>query len=59
MKVSIKSLVILSLFLLLGVAVYAQPGGGGPTTPTPIDGGVGLLIAAGAAYGYYKKRKQP
>jgi hypothetical protein len=47
---------IVALTCLFTVVAFAQPGGGGPTTPTPIDGGVGLLIAAGAAYGYYKKK---
>jgi len=37
------------------------PGFGGDTQDTPIDGGVSLLIAAGASYGIkkiYNKRKQ-
>ena len=51
--------------LLLSVSgIYAQPGpppGGGGSTPScwpppcvPIDGGISLLIAAGAAYGAKK-----
>ena len=49
----------------LGVATYAQPGQGNPGgSPTPIDGGVSLLIAAGAALGgkkafdAYKKKEE-
>lgn len=45
------------------LAIYAQPGGGNPGfNPTPIDGGISLLIAAGAAlggkkaYDAYKKK---
>lgn len=49
---------ILIFFLTLSsIAVFAQPGGGGPGTPTPIDGGIGLLITAAAAYGISKKKK--
>ncbi|KAB2807641.1 PID-CTERM protein-sorting domain-containing protein [Phaeocystidibacter luteus] len=41
---------------MLGAACLAQPGG--PDTPAPIDGGVAVLIAAGAAYGTSKARKR-
>jgi hypothetical protein len=42
-----------TLILLLAViVVYAQPGN--PTNPVPIDGGISLLIAAGAAFGAKK-----
>ncbi len=35
-----------------GLALFAQPGKGNPGfSPTPIDGGISLLIAAGAALG--------
>ncbi|MFN4298906.1 MAG: PID-CTERM protein-sorting domain-containing protein [Thermaurantimonas sp.] len=36
------------------VALYAQPDP--PGGPVPIDGGIGLLIAAGAAYGAKKMK---
>lgn len=36
----------------LSISLSAQPGRGNPDIkPTPIDGGVSLLIAAGAALG--------
>lgn len=41
---------------MLGAACLAQPGG--PDTPAPIDGGVAVLIAAGAAYGTSKARRR-
>ena len=42
--------------------VLAQPGSGGPgptvdPTATPLDGGASLLLAAGAAYGLKRLRK--
>lgn len=40
-----------SLFLL--IPAFAQPG---PPPATPIDGGLGLLLAAGGAYGIKKLR---
>ena len=46
-----------SLFTILGVltlvvTAFAQPGN--PGNPVPLDGGISLLIAAGAAYGAKK-----
>ena len=37
---------------LLVIAAFAQPGN--PTNPVPLDGGISLLIAAGAAFGAKK-----
>ena len=47
--------VILLLVLLLPIIVFAQ---GGPPDPNdvPIDGGISVLLAAGAAYGVKKYR---
>lgn len=53
-----KRTLILTAFFLMAFAAAAQPGN--PSTPTPIDGGVSLLIAAGAALGgkkFYDKKK--
>ncbi len=54
----------LGVALLFSAAVYAQPGKGNPGgNPVPIDGGISLLIAAGAALGgkkafdAYKKKE--
>ena len=49
-----NTILLICLLLLSGVAL-AQP----PAPPaTPIDGGVGLLLAAGAAYGLKKIKSQ-
>ncbi|MDX5325987.1 MAG: hypothetical protein LPK80_06975 [Bacteroidota bacterium] len=47
-----KSYLLFALMMLTGFAVFAQPGPPGP--PAPIDGGIGLLIAAGVAFGAKK-----
>lgn len=47
-----KKFVITIVFFCAGIALYAQPSQGNPGgAPAPIDGGISLLIAAGAAYG--------
>ncbi|GGH68926.1 PID-CTERM protein-sorting domain-containing protein [Phaeocystidibacter marisrubri] len=51
--------ILIFAFFLAAISVSAQPGN--PSAPAPIDGGVSLLIAAGAALGgkkFYDKRKQ-
>ena len=67
-----KKTIVLSMlvFSLAAIPVMAQPpggggggsnpGGGGAPAGVPIDGGLSLLIGAGAALGgglWYKKRK--
>lgn len=43
------------LFLVAGLGtVLAQPGPGPVFNPVPVDGGITLLLAAGAAYGVKK-----
>ena len=37
---------------MIVVVVYAQPGN--PSNPVPLDAGLSILIAAGAAYGAKK-----
>lgn len=46
-------LVILLILLVSSVSLFAQPGGGGPGTPTPF-GFVEILVLGGAAYGAKK-----
>lgn len=51
--------ILIFAFFLTAITVSAQPGN--PSAPAPIDGGVSLLIAAGAALGgkkFYDKRKE-
>ncbi|MGB0177712.1 MAG: PID-CTERM protein-sorting domain-containing protein [Owenweeksia sp.] len=45
---------ILFSFLLSGICITALGQPSNPVNPTPIDGGIGLLIAAGVAYGAKK-----
>ena len=48
---------VLTLVLVASLAAMAQPGSGGVSpTPTPIDGGVSLLLASGVAYGMKQLR---
>ena len=39
-------------FALFAIGLYAQPGN--PVNPVPLDAGLSILIAAGAAYGAKK-----
>lgn len=46
------------MFLVVGLStVMAQPGPGPVFNPVPVDGGITLLLAAGAAYGVKKAVK--
>lgn len=47
---------LLFLFMLCSINIYSQPANPNPPG-VPIDGGVGALIAAGAAYGVKKRRE--
>ncbi len=48
-------LLMISL-LILPSLVFAQPGFGDDVPDVPIDGGLSVLLAAGAAYGVKKVR---
>lgn len=55
--------IFLSLFFVLGLALVGMsqsndppPFNSGDPSPIPVDGGVSLLLAAGAAYGIKKVR---
>ncbi|AEV32983.1 PID-CTERM protein-sorting domain-containing protein [Owenweeksia hongkongensis] len=53
--IALVALVFIGSTLLLN----AQPGN--PTSPAPLDGGISLLLAAGAAFGgkkYYDAKKK-
>lgn len=47
-----KKLALLVAFVGFGYVANAQPGN--PTPPVPLDAGISLLVAAGAAYGVKK-----
>ena len=54
----IQNLLVLTVILLISLIptiAFAQDPGGGPDVP--IDGGLSLLLAAGAAYGVKKYRE--
>lgn len=54
-----KRTLLIFAFFLAAISLSAQPGN--PVAPAPIDGGVSLLIAAGAALGgkkLYNLKKQ-
>jgi hypothetical protein len=61
----LRTLLVAALSLVT-LASYAQPGSGGPTpgtpapdpTGAPIDGGVSLLLAGGAAYAVRHLRRR-
>ncbi|WP_018128188.1 PID-CTERM protein-sorting domain-containing protein [Balneola vulgaris] len=54
MKAIAITIIVLVLTLLVSTLLFAQPGL--PTAPAqaPIDGGLGLLAAAGGAYAWKK-----
>lgn len=51
---------ITATLLCLALASQAQPGSGGPTpgTGVPIDGGISVLVASGAAYAVRRLRQR-
>lgn len=51
-------LLVLFLFLVPLSPCSAQPGFDDDVQDTPIDGGTGLLLAAGAAYGWKRIKKR-
>lgn len=54
MKTTIQILLTIVLVLIVSVTVMAQPGLPTPPAQAPIDGGLGLLAAAGGAYAWKK-----
>lgn len=57
-RVLMYSVLLISLNLLPNILKATTPGDTGITDPdAPIDGGVGLLVAAGIGYGYKKFRE--
>lgn len=59
MKTLLTIVVLVTVVLLLPDALFAQPPGlPGAPNQAPIDGGLGLLAAGGAAYAWKKLRKK-
>lgn len=58
MKYLLITLITLVILLLAPAVVFAQPGLPSAPSQAPIDGGLGLLAAAGGAYAYKKLRKR-
>lgn len=56
MKYLFFTLLTLTIILLATVVAFAQPGLPSAPSQAPIDGGLGLLAAAGGAYAYKKLR---
>jgi hypothetical protein len=54
MKNLLLVLLTLTIVLVLSALAMAQPGLPSAPTQAPIDGGLGLLAAAGGAYAYKK-----
>ncbi|MFN4298904.1 MAG: PID-CTERM protein-sorting domain-containing protein [Thermaurantimonas sp.] len=51
-----KAIILIAILIIsLPLITYAQPDP--PGGPVPVDGAIGLLALAGAAYGAYKHRK--
>ncbi len=57
MKFTIQLILSVFLVLIMITLVQAQPGLPGDPAQAPIDGGLGLLAAAGGAYALKKLRK--
>jgi hypothetical protein len=53
----IKIAVTLLIMIFLPSVLHAQDPGGGPDD-VPVDGGLGILIAAGVGYGVKKYRNE-
>lgn len=60
MKTLLTIVALFAVALILPDALFAQPPGL-PSAPSqaPIDGGLGLLAAGGAAYAWKKLRRKP
>ncbi len=61
LKPGLKTLIVISAFTLTTTILSAQPGGPGgdpdpPPTSVPFDGGLSLLVAAGAGFAIKKAR---
>ncbi|XWN37698.1 MAG: hypothetical protein ROO71_01995 [Balneola sp.] len=58
MKTLLIILYTLIIILIATAVVFSQPGLPGDPAQAPIDGGLGLLAAAGGAYAYKKLKSR-
>jgi hypothetical protein len=56
MKTTLIFIFVITIILIVPNALMAQPGLPSAPSQTPIDGGLGLLAAAGGAYALKKLR---
>jgi hypothetical protein len=52
-----RNLSLLAALMLIALVSHAQPSSGGPT-PAPIEGGISVLLAGGAAYAVRRLRRR-
>jgi len=57
-KLGIPMFLISALIIMFSMSLYAQPGLPSDPAQAPIDGGLGLLAAAGGAYAYKKLKDE-
>ncbi len=57
LKISTIQLLLVAICFLVPCLLHAQPGFGDDVDDVPIDGGLSLLIAAGAGYGLKRLKK--
>jgi len=58
MKTLLFTLLTLVIILIATCIAFAQPGLPGDPAQAPIDGGLGLLAAAGGVYAYKKLKEK-
>lgn len=58
MKYLLITFITFVIMLIATTIVFGQPGLPGDPAQAPIDGGLGLLAAAGGAYAWKKLRKK-
>ena len=56
MKTTLTFILAITIVLILSALAMAQPGLPGDPAQAPIDGGLGLLAAAGGTYAWKKLR---
>ena len=61
MQLLVRMMLLMGVWLCITTPLFSQPPDDGDTQNAPIDGGLSILIAAGAGYavkkGYEKRKK--